>query len=103
MSKSILDRAEARAKTLDWKYIPEGQCILSPELLSWSNEVAVQNPAKKSKLDECKPMKDVSNRFGSRVTDGDMLTTFSKGFVPETPSKICSRLCEPSRLGILGE
>ena len=83
VSKSILDRAEARAKTLDWKNIPDGQCILSPELLSWIDEAAVQNPAKKSKLDERKPMKDVLNRFSSCVTDGDMLATFSKGFVPK--------------------
>ena len=27
-------------------------------------------------------MKDISNRFGSCITDGETLTTFSKGFVP---------------------
>ena len=36
------------------------------------------HPAKKVKL------RDVSNRFGSVVTDGDTLATFSKGFVLDT-------------------
>ena len=29
------------------------------------------------------PLKDVSNQFGSCVTDGDTLSTFSKGFVSD--------------------
>ena len=82
VSKSLLDRAEARAKTLDWKNIPKDRCILPPELLSWIDEAAVENPPKKVKLDECQPLKDISNRFGSCITDGETLTTFSKGFVP---------------------
>ena len=32
---------------------------------------------------ERQPLTDVSNQFGSCVTDGDMLATFSKGFVPD--------------------
>ena len=51
VSKSILDCAEARAKALDWKSIPEGQCILLPDLLAWIDEAAVQNPAKKAKVE----------------------------------------------------
>ena len=51
VSKSLLDRAEARAKTMDWKNIPEGRCILPPELLSWIDEEAV-HPSKRAKVEE---------------------------------------------------
>ena len=81
VSNSLLDRAEARVKTLDWKNIPKDRCILPPELLSWIDKAAVENPPKKVKLDECQPLKYISNRFGSCVTDGETLTTFWKGFV----------------------
>ena len=67
---------------LDWKNIPKDRCILPLELLSWINKAAVEFPPKKVKLDECQPLKDISNWFGSCVTDGETLTTFSKGFVP---------------------
>ena len=61
------------------KKISESQCILSPELLCWIDEAAVQNPAKKAKLVKHQPLRDVSNQFGSCVTDGDTLTTSSNG------------------------
>ena len=61
VSKSILDHAEDRAKTLDWKNISESQCILSPKLLGWIDEAVVQNPAKKAKLDMRQPFTEVSN------------------------------------------
>ena len=79
VSKSILDRVEDRAKTMDWKNIPEDQCILPPELLSWFDEEAV-HPSKRAKvkeMEERRPLKEVANRFGGSVTDAGTLATFS--------------------------
>ena len=85
VSRSILESAEEAAKTLHVKDIPEEQCIPSPELIAWMKDddddqidEDADHPAKKGKL------RDVCNRFGIVVTDGDTLATFSKGFVPDT-------------------
>ena len=87
VSKSILYRVEARAKTMDWKNIPEDQCILLPKLFSWIIDEEDVHPSKRAKveeMEECRPLKEVANRFGGSVTDAGTLATFSKGFVPDT-------------------
>ena len=90
VSRSILESAEEAAKTLCVKDIPEEQCILSPEVIAWmkdddDNEIDdTDHPAKQVKL------RDVSNRFGSVVTDGDTLAL--RALFPTLPRVIPSGL-----------
>ena len=99
----VLELAEDRAKTIDWKNILADKLILPPELLNWINEEAV-HPFKRAKVEVRQPLKELVNRFGGSVTDVGTLATYSKGFFYQTlPSTILSGLCERSMRGVLRE
>ena len=90
ISESIFMAASERAKTLQWHCIPEENCILNKETLSWitddddmENSLDVRS-AKRQKLDDCskKPLQE-ANRFGPCTCSDQQLKTFSEGFVPD--------------------
>ena len=60
--------------------IPEGWCILLPELLTRIDEEFV-HPSKGAKVEEHQSLKDVVNRF---MTDVGTFATFSQGFVSDS-------------------
>lgn len=96
VSKSILERAEKRAMSLDWYCVPPEQKIFPESTLSWvaldgfegecdssNGENLMALTAKCPKLQATAAKKPLapSNRFVT-VTTSDELSSFSEGFVP---------------------
>ena len=88
VSQSIIVAASERAKTLQWDCIPEENCILDKETLSWitaddeTENLPDVRSAKRLKLEDRKPLQE-ANRFGPYTCSDQQLKNFSEGFVPD--------------------
>ena len=96
VSKSILEKAEKGAHSVDWLCLPPEEQLLPDSILLWvadyqevstamiekENFPDVENPGKRFKEQATvKKLLAPANRFEG-VTTSNQLATFSKGFVP---------------------